>query len=134
MGRPQISVEMMEVVVFLACRTCVGGLLRHAHLQIPLDKNQEPQDSGSSASMSDKIKTAHGGSVFAATRPVAVLSSVGLRAGISAPPELAQAVLEGVFWSRCGVTIRSSRHVVEEVYSSLSLVSVSRMVAYPGVL
>lgn len=31
-----------------------------------------------------------------------VLSSVGLRAGIQAPPELAQAVLEGVFWCRCG--------------------------------
>eukprot|EP00752_Nemacystus_decipiens_P002177 g2072.t2 len=29
-----------------------------------------------------------------------VLSSVGLRAGIQAPPELAQAVLEGVFWCR----------------------------------
>ncbi|CAN0140635.1 unnamed protein product, partial [Laminaria digitata] len=29
-----------------------------------------------------------------------LLSRVGLRAGISAPPELAQAVLEGVFWCR----------------------------------
>lgn len=29
-----------------------------------------------------------------------LLSSVGLRAGIEAPPELAQAVLEGVFWCR----------------------------------
>lgn len=29
-----------------------------------------------------------------------LLSSMGLRAGIQAPPELAQAVLEGVFWCR----------------------------------
>lgn len=29
-----------------------------------------------------------------------LLSNVGLRAGIRAPPELVQAVLEGVFWCR----------------------------------
>ena len=34
-----------------------------------------------------------------------LLSRVGLRAGISAPPELAQAVLEGVFWCRWVVAL-----------------------------
>lgn len=38
-----------------------------------------------------------------------LLSSVGLRAGIQAPPELAQAVLEGVFWCRYLAAVSACR-------------------------